>query len=213
MQFLEDAETIWEVTHRIYGEGRVEARVLERKLPARIYLQETGATVETSLSRELPGGGDAFGEDVDADYGQADRFSEAKCRAARSAADVEEARFDTEVEPFREALELVDRQPARLAEVVAVRLPADLLSGSEAGIGGNVEGHVFPHVPSVVPPALDGQWRRVLVARGANVEPSPAALGADARLPSAQRARLRQVARRRRVPSRRASMSSGQTPR
>jgi hypothetical protein len=62
--------------------------------------------------RELPGGGDAFGEDVDADYGQADRFSEAKCRAARPAADVEEARFGTEVEPVREALELVDRQPA-----------------------------------------------------------------------------------------------------
>src|SRR5438093_2900915 len=34
-------------------------------------------------------------------------------------------------------------------------------------------------------------------------------LGADAPLPSAQRARLRQVARRRRVPSRTASMSSG----
>jgi hypothetical protein len=49
-----------------------------------------------------------------------------------------------------------------LAEVVAVRLPADLLSGTEAGIGGSVEGHVFPHVPSVVPPALDSQWRLVL---------------------------------------------------
>jgi hypothetical protein len=123
------------VTHRIYGEGRVEARILEWKLPARVDLEETGATVETSLSRELPGGGDAFGEDVDADYGQADRFSEAKCRAACSAADVEEARFDTEIEPFREALELIDRQPTRLAEVVAVRLPANLLSGTEAGVG------------------------------------------------------------------------------
>lgn len=146
MQFLEDAETIWKVTHRIHGEDRVEARIVEWKLPARVYLQKTGASVETSLLRELPGGGDAFGEDVDADHGQADRFSEAKCRAARSAADVEEARFGTEVEPFREALELVDRQPARLAEVVAVRLPADLLSGAEAGVGGSVEGHVFPHV-------------------------------------------------------------------
>jgi hypothetical protein len=135
VKFLEDSETIWEVTHRIYGEDRVEARILEWKLPARVYLQETGATVETSLSRELSGGGDALSEDVDADYGQADPFSEAKCRAARSAADVEKARFGTEIEPFREALELVDRQPARLAEVVAVRLPADLLSGTEAGIG------------------------------------------------------------------------------
>jgi hypothetical protein len=69
VQFLEDAQTIREVAHRIYGEGRVEARILERKLTARVYLQETRATVEASLMCELPGGGDAFREDVDADYG------------------------------------------------------------------------------------------------------------------------------------------------
>jgi hypothetical protein len=59
-----------------------------------------------------------------------------------------------------------------LAEVIAVRLPADLLSGTEAGIGGSVEGHVFPHAPSVVPPARDGQRRLVLVARGGAVDGS-----------------------------------------
>jgi hypothetical protein len=69
VQFLEDAETIWEVTHRINGEGRVEARVLEWKLTARVHLHETGAPAETALPRQLPSGGDAFREDVDADYG------------------------------------------------------------------------------------------------------------------------------------------------
>jgi hypothetical protein len=35
-------------------------------------------------------------------------------------------------------------------------MPADLFSGTEARIGGCVQRHVFPHVPSVVPPARDG---------------------------------------------------------
>jgi hypothetical protein len=74
----------------------------------------------------------ADGSDHD---GWSDRLGEAK-RGAAPAADVEKACARAEIEPFREALELVNRQPARLAEVVAVRLPADLLSGAEARIGG-----------------------------------------------------------------------------
>jgi hypothetical protein len=62
-----------------------------------------------------------------------------------------------------------------LAEVIAVRLPADLLSGTEAGIGGSVEGHVFPHVAqrnaSGSGRSVATRARRVSSNRGRAVEP------------------------------------------
>ena len=86
----------------------------------------------------------------------ANRLGETKRRAARTAADVEKVRSRIEIEPFREALEFVGSQPARLAEVVAVRFPADLFPGAEARIGGGIERHMLPHLPSVVPPVRGG---------------------------------------------------------
>ena len=60
--------------------------------------------------------------------------------------------------------------------------------------------------PDVLSQRFEQVWTEVS-------DPAATLLGADAPLPNAQRARLGRVARRRRVPSRHASMSSGRTPR
>ena len=191
----QDGGAAGQVVHRVEAEDGAEGGVVERQPSARIGLREVRPAREAGLGGDARGVRDARLFEVDARDAASGQLREMQRRPAGAARDVEQVNAAAERELVCEPLELGQREPVVLVEVVAelraAQLRVDLIRELAvmrpvvAGGSGRL-GHLSAHLREVVARARGEQRleRCRHVGRSA-LDPGPRRLGVGDRSPRA----------------------------
>src|SRR5262249_35693861 len=114
----EQAGPVGKVIDRVDADERIEGAVLERERLPRVCLREARTRLQARLVRAPRRLRDRLIGELGADYVAARPLRDVQSGTARPAADVQHARAGSKVEPGEEAVELIDREPAVLADVL-----------------------------------------------------------------------------------------------
>src|SRR5262249_13714845 len=145
---------VGKVVDRVDADERIEGAVLERERLARVCLQEARTRLQARLVREPRRLRDRLSGELDADNLAARPPGDVQHGATRPAADAQKASAGSKVEPGEKPVELIDREPAVLADVLTEGRAANLavrVRGEGPVVRTVVIDHIGPlsHAPSL----------------------------------------------------------------
>src|SRR5687768_8322994 len=147
--FLEHAQPIWKVVHRVDAQNRIEGIVGKRQGCIRVNQFEVYAISFACVLRTLRSRSDSTLIRINAGDVAIRFLSEIESRATRPTRDFEHMIVWFEIEPANKAVILINRDPAVLADILSKRFFTDGIQDllGEIGVGAikiDAFGHTNP---------------------------------------------------------------------